>query len=100
MKNVEETFTASCSFGSIHQKEFRFLTCNMLPHSICRPCTRDHSHVKIEGQYTKGSAVLLPRFWQRRWQSSLPSTYELWMATCGSIVWIFQGLRASLSMRS
>ena len=59
-ENVEETFTASCSFGSIHQKEFRFLTCNMLPHSICRPCTRDHSHVKIEGQYTKGSAVYCP----------------------------------------
>ena len=39
-ENVEETYTASCSYGSVHQKEFRFLTCNMRPHSLCRPCTR------------------------------------------------------------
>ena len=57
LPNVRETFTASCSFGSIFQKEFRFLTVNMLPEGICRPCTRDHQHVKIEGSLTKGSAI-------------------------------------------
>jgi len=58
--HVEETFTASCSFMSIFQKEFQFLTCNMRPQSICKPCTRDHKHVRIEGQLTKGSAVYCP----------------------------------------
>ena len=58
---VEETFTASCSFGSPFQKEFRFLTANMKPHGICFPCSRDHIHVKIEGSITKGSAVYCPR---------------------------------------
>ena len=54
---VEENFTASCSFGSIFQKEFRFLTCNMKASTICKPCSRDHEHVKIQGQLTKDSAV-------------------------------------------
>ena len=40
--NVHETFTASCSYGSPFQKEFRFLTANMWPESICIPCSRDH----------------------------------------------------------
>ena len=60
LPNGEETFTASCSFMSIFQKEFRFLTCNMRPQSICKPCARDHKHVRIEGQLTKGSAVYCP----------------------------------------
>ena len=55
--NVHETFTASCSFGSPFQKEFRFLTANMWPESICVPCSRDHAHVRIQGSLTKGSAV-------------------------------------------
>eukprot|EP00435_Cladocopium_sp_Y103_P061748 s675_g23.t1 len=58
--NVEETYTASGSYGSPHEKEFRFLTCNMKPAGICRPCTRNHEHVRIQGQYTKGSAVYCP----------------------------------------
>jgi len=57
LPNVEETFTASCSFGSEFQKEFKFLTCNMRAKSICRPCKRDHTHVRVQGQLTKGSAV-------------------------------------------
>eukprot|EP00435_Cladocopium_sp_Y103_P052260 s3094_g16.t1 len=60
LPNVEETFTASCSFGSPHQKEFRFLVANMRASSLCKPCSRDHSHIKIEGQLTKGSAVYCP----------------------------------------
>ncbi|CAK9023992.1 unnamed protein product, partial [Durusdinium trenchii] len=60
LEGVAETFTASCSFGSPFQKEFRFLTANMQPHEICHPCTRDHEHVRIEGALTKGSAVYCP----------------------------------------
>ena len=60
LEGVVETFTASCSFGSPFQKEFRFLTANMQPHEICHPCTRDHEHVRIEGVLTKGSAVYCP----------------------------------------
>ena len=56
----KEVSTASCAFGSIHQKEFRFLTCNMVPDSVSRRCRRDHHHVKIEGQITKGKAVYCP----------------------------------------
>ena len=58
--NVEETYTASCSFGSKFQKEFRFLLANMKGGSICRPCTRNHPHVRIEGKHTKSSAVYCP----------------------------------------
>ena len=59
--SVEETYTASCSYGSPCQKELRFLTCNMKPAGNCRPYTRDHQHVRIQGQLTKGSAVYCPR---------------------------------------
>jgi hypothetical protein len=60
LRNIIETYTASCSFGSLFQKEFRFLTCNVVPQGICRPCAKDHKHVKIEGSLTKGSAVYCP----------------------------------------
>ena len=60
LPNVQETYTASCSYGSPFQKEFRFLTCNMRPDSICKPCTRDHEHTVIQGQLTKGSSVYCP----------------------------------------
>ena len=58
--NIEETYTASCSFGSQFQKEFRFMLANMKGASLCRPCTRNHKHVRIEGALTKGSAVYCP----------------------------------------
>eukprot|EP00435_Cladocopium_sp_Y103_P006820 s1974_g2.t1 len=54
---AEEVFLASCSFGSIHQKEFCFLGVHMKVGLLSRPCTRDHSHVPIEGKYTKPSAT-------------------------------------------
>ena len=63
-EGIEEVFTASCSFGSAFQKEFRFLTANMKPNGIKYPCTRDHQHVRIEGVLTKGSAVYCPRLAQ------------------------------------
>ena len=54
---ADETWLASCNFGSIHQKEFRLLGCNIEMPRLNFPCTRDHTHVKIEGQYTKPSAT-------------------------------------------
>eukprot|EP00435_Cladocopium_sp_Y103_P068180 s1247_g31.t1 len=52
-----EAVIASCMFGSIHKKEFRLL-CHMLDTVFldCR-CQGGHSHVRIQGAYTKPSAV-------------------------------------------
>eukprot|EP00438_Fugacium_kawagutii_P033656 Skav204053 [mRNA] locus=scaffold3:301963:308610:- [translate_table: standard] len=55
-----EALLASCSYGSIHQKEFAFLSAGMATKHLERPCTRDHTHVKIEGSYTKASATYTP----------------------------------------
>ena len=54
---AEEAVIASCQFGSIHQKEFRLLLHDIPAHWLDRRCSRDHTHVKIQGQYTKASAV-------------------------------------------
>ena len=54
---ADETWLASCNFGSIHQKEFRLLGCNFGVPRLNFPCTRDHTHVKIEGKYTRPSAT-------------------------------------------
>lgn len=48
---------ADCAFGSIHMKEFCFAAVNMEASSLDRPCTGGHSHVKIEGKYTRPSAT-------------------------------------------
>eukprot|EP00435_Cladocopium_sp_Y103_P038224 s1199_g10.t1 len=57
---AKETYTASCMFGSIHQKEFALLGANMHVELLKRPCSRDHQHVVIQGQYTKPSATYCP----------------------------------------
>ncbi len=54
---AHEEWCASCMYGSPHQKEFRFLVTNCDSAEIHRKCDRSHSHVKIEGKYTKASAV-------------------------------------------
>ena len=53
----EEAVIASCRFGSIHRKEFRLL-CHLLDCEFldCH-CTGGHSHVRIEGKFTKPSAI-------------------------------------------
>ena len=53
LPGVQETYTPSCSYGSPFQKEVRFLACNMVISSLCRPCTQDHKHIRIHSQYTK-----------------------------------------------
>ena len=54
---AEENDLASCAYGSIHQKEFTFLTMNMNARCLRRSCSRDHQHVVIQGQYTRDSAI-------------------------------------------
>ena len=57
---ARETHLASCRFGSVHQKEFALLAANMRVELLHKPCTRDHEHLKIEGKWTKPSAVYCP----------------------------------------
>ena len=54
---ARETWLASCNFDSPHQKEFRLLGVNLEIHKLHHPCTRDHTHLRIEGRYTKPSAT-------------------------------------------
>ena len=55
--NVSEHRTVSCEFGSPHKKPFRFLAANLDGSCIERKCSGNHRHLKIEGKYTKPSAV-------------------------------------------
>lgn len=36
------------------------MSCNMRISTLCKPCTRDHKHVVVQGQLTKGSAAYTP----------------------------------------
>ena len=54
---ANETWLATCNFGSPHQKEFRILGCNIEMDRLNFPCTRDHSHIPIAGALTKPSAT-------------------------------------------
>ena len=54
---AHEEWCASCMYGSPHQKEFRFLVTNLESAELHRKCDGQHSHIKIEGKYTKASAI-------------------------------------------
>ena len=54
---AREVWLSSCMYGSVHQKEFVFVGVNMQVQWLHRACTRDHSHVKIEGAWTKPSSI-------------------------------------------
>ena len=43
----------SCAFGSPHQKSFRFMAVNMRLTHVQKRCSRDHSHVVVEGSSPK-----------------------------------------------
>ena len=60
LPGVSACRTDSCSFGSIHKKGFVFLAVCADTQGLSRKCTRDHVHVKVEGQYTKASATYVP----------------------------------------
>jgi len=53
----EESVIASCQFGSPHRKEFLLLSYALDSQSLEVRCPGGHDHVKIEGSYTKASAV-------------------------------------------
>eukprot|EP00438_Fugacium_kawagutii_P030498 Skav212494 [mRNA] locus=scaffold2060:20226:24812:- [translate_table: standard] len=50
----------SCMFGSIHLKSFRFLSVFLSLQRLSKRCDRSHTHVVIQGQYTKASATYVP----------------------------------------
>ena len=52
-----EFVCASCQFGSIHKKEFVFLSYLLDSLSLEKKCPGGRAHVRIEGAYTKPSAV-------------------------------------------
>ncbi len=54
---AHEEWLASCMYGSVHQKEFRFLITNLDSAVLHRKCDGTHEHIKVEGKYTKASAV-------------------------------------------
>ena len=54
---AHEEWRASCMYGSPHQKEFRFLVTNLESAELHRKCDGQHAHIKIEGKYTKASAI-------------------------------------------
>ena len=53
----EESVLASCQFGSPHRKEFRFITYLLDSCGLEVKCPGGHPHVRIEGRFTKDSAV-------------------------------------------
>ena len=56
----EEAIIHSCAFGSIHNKPFRLLGFGLDMAPLNVPCPGGHTHVKVEGKYTKASAVYHP----------------------------------------
>ena len=56
-----EAIINSCAFGSIHKKPFRWLGWGVDVDSMNVRCPGGHQHVRIEGRYTKASAVYHPK---------------------------------------
>ena len=54
---AREVHLASCAYGSIHEKKFCFLGAGMKVELLGRKCPRNHTHVRIQGSFTKSSAV-------------------------------------------
>ena len=52
-----EAVVASCMFGSIHRKEFRLLCYLLDTVGLDVRCCGGHTHVRIQGAYTKPSAT-------------------------------------------
>ena len=50
----------SCAFGSPHKKPFRLLGWGLDMQMLTVPCPGGHQHVRIEGKFTKPSAVYHP----------------------------------------
>ncbi len=59
-EGVEQCRTDSCMFGSIHKKSFRFLAVHADLQPLRVTCDSSHSHVPVQGAYTKKSATYTP----------------------------------------
>ena len=59
-KGFEESIVASCQFGSPHRKEFRLIGKNLDMPSLEVRCPGGHPHLRIQGKFTKKSAVYTP----------------------------------------
>ena len=55
-----ESVVAACMFKSIHKKEFRILSYLLRADRLEKRCGGGHQHVRIEGKYTKDSAIYPP----------------------------------------
>jgi len=55
-----ESVVAPCQFGSCHRKEFRLLSKYLDASALETRCPGGHSHVRIQGKFTKDSAVYTP----------------------------------------
>ena len=53
--------TDSCMLGSIHQKSFGFLGVHVNLDNLAIRCDKSHTHVQIQGAYTKKSATYTPQ---------------------------------------
>ena len=51
----QDHIISACQFGSIHRKDFRFML--FLVDDLTCKCPGGHPHVRIEGKWTRGSAV-------------------------------------------
>ena len=56
-QGCQEAVVASCQFGSIHRKEFRLLVWRINAQAMTVKCPGGHSHVPIQGSYTRDSAI-------------------------------------------
>ena len=59
-KDFAEAVVASCQFGFPHKKEFRMLGWGIDMQRMQTKCPGGHEHLRIEGQYTKPSAIYVP----------------------------------------
>ena len=69
-----EAVVASCQFGSPHKKEFRLLTYLIDCSGLEVRCPGGHNHLKVEGKFTKASAIYtwdLARHFARSFANSL-----------------------------
>eukprot|EP00435_Cladocopium_sp_Y103_P076199 s154_g81.t1 len=55
--DFSEAVVASCMFGSPHRKEFRLLSYMLESDLLNVRCCGGHVHIRVEGKYTKPSAV-------------------------------------------
>ena len=79
-----ETWLASCQYGSPHLKEFVFLSTFEEAGGLHRRCSRDHVHVKIQGKWTKPSAIYTDELAEaigRAFDKALVRKLRLWRSS-------------------